>query len=133
MLFKRSLCLLRSLFLSQKKAHSLIDKSLVELHLGTMAVSADQLIEVLQMCPNLKLLRHYQLVSALYKLHSETWKGGGSVPRYKLTNLDADFSHVVCTFVRKTRIIMYEYVIENYEIIQEVSCTNVLICQGFVF
>lgn len=71
------------------------DKSLVELHLGTMAVSADQLIEVLQMCPNLKLLRHYQLVSALYKLHSEAWKSGSSLPRYKLTNLDADFSHVV--------------------------------------
>lgn len=85
----------RSLFLSQKKPHTLNDKSLVELHLGTMAVSADQLIEVLQLCPNLKLLRHYQLVSALYKLHSEAWKSGSSLPRYKLTNLDADFSHVV--------------------------------------
>ncbi|XP_046675573.1 uncharacterized protein LOC124364271 [Homalodisca vitripennis] len=71
------------------------EKCLVELHLATLSVTADQLTEVLQLAPNLKLLRHYQLVSALYKLHSETWKSGGSLSKYKLANLDADFSHVV--------------------------------------
>lgn len=107
------------------------DKSLVELHLGTMAVSADQLTEVLQLCPNLKLLRHYQLVSALYKLHSEAWKSGSSLPRYKLTNLDADFSHVVglCSlllFVKKLYTILFSFFIRPYHphimLVQNIQC-----------
>ncbi|XP_054283911.1 uncharacterized protein LOC129000875 isoform X2 [Macrosteles quadrilineatus] len=85
----------RSLLLSYKKQHSLNDKCLVELHLGTSSVSADQLTQVLRTAPNIRLLRHYQLVSALYKLHSESWKSGSTIPTYKLNNLDADFSHVV--------------------------------------
>lgn len=89
----------RSLLLNHKKPHSLNDKCLVELHLGTSSVSADQLAQVLRNAPNIRLLRHYQLVSALYKLHSESWKSGSTVPTYKLNNLDADFSHVVCNFI----------------------------------
>ncbi|KAG8324955.1 hypothetical protein J6590_079172 [Homalodisca vitripennis] len=86
--------ILKCLRLSRKKLMVLNEKCLVELHLATLSVTADQLTEVLQLAPNLKLLRHYQLVSALYKLHSETWKSGGSLSKYKLANLDADFSHV---------------------------------------
>lgn len=81
--------------MNQKKPHSLNDRCLVELHLGTLSLTAEQLVEILQLAPNLKLLRHYQLVSALYRLHADKWRGGGSVPTYKLMNLDADFSHVV--------------------------------------
>nr|CAD7396233.1 unnamed protein product [Timema poppensis] len=68
---------------------------LAELHLGTVHVTPDDLRIVLLRRPNLRLLRHYQLVKALYVLHAEQWKNKETIPVYKLRNLDVDFSHVV--------------------------------------
>ncbi|KAL1124526.1 hypothetical protein AAG570_001152 [Ranatra chinensis] len=46
--------------------------------------------------PQLRTLRHYQLTAALCLLHGQQWKDQKTnLPRYKLTNIDADFSHVV--------------------------------------
>lgn len=99
--------------MNRKKQPSLNDNCLVELHLGSLSVSADQLTTVLQLAPNIKLLRHYQMVSALYKLHADGWKNGHSIPKYKLNNLDADFSHVVSTvfhifYLLSTKILPHE-------------------------
>ena len=68
---------------------------LVELHLGEAQATADQIKAVLAQLPQLRLLRHYQLVSALCQLHAADWREGRALPAYKLRNLDADFSHVV--------------------------------------
>lgn len=66
-----------------------------DLHLGTAKASSSDLKLILLNCPNLRLLRHYQMVTALYELHSEAWKAKKNLPKYKLRNLDVDFSHVV--------------------------------------
>ncbi|KAK3910687.1 Transcription elongation factor A N-terminal and central domain-containing protein 2 [Frankliniella fusca] len=68
---------------------------LVELHLGEAQASAEELKETLRQLPHLRLLRHYQLVSALCLLHAAAWRAGAALPTYKLRNLDADFSHVI--------------------------------------
>ncbi|XP_052122286.1 uncharacterized protein LOC113214939 [Frankliniella occidentalis] len=68
---------------------------LVELHLGEAQASAEQIKDTLRQLPHLRLLRHYQLVSALYHLHAAGWRSGADLPTYKLRNLDADFSHVI--------------------------------------
>ncbi|KAL1458393.1 hypothetical protein WDU94_008549, partial [Cyamophila willieti] len=96
---------LRALYISQQKIpdhlHETVPqtsfaKSLTELHLGTVRVTAQEICHLLDLLPNLRLLRHYQLVSALYMKHGEQWKAGkGGLSTYKLLNLDADFSHVV--------------------------------------
>ncbi|KAJ9586187.1 hypothetical protein L9F63_020172, partial [Diploptera punctata] len=68
---------------------------LAELHLGTVQVTAADLSIILQSVPNLRLLRHYQLVTALNLLHGEQWRSKQQLPKYRLRNLDMDFSHVV--------------------------------------
>ncbi|XP_067008052.2 uncharacterized protein [Anabrus simplex] len=68
---------------------------LAELHLGTVHVTSADLVVLLRQLPQLRLLRHYQLVTALYLMHGEQWRQQESLPRYKLQNLDVDFSHVV--------------------------------------
>nr|XP_024218041.1 uncharacterized protein LOC106691465 [Halyomorpha halys] len=79
----------------QRPVHSKL-QGLCRLHLGRASASSLELIEVLKQFPNLILLRHYQMVTALCQLHMEQWKeDSSSLPRYKLTNIDADFSHVV--------------------------------------
>ncbi|KAK6623645.1 hypothetical protein RUM43_009497 [Polyplax serrata] len=84
--------------------YSLTSKSscLTEVHLSTVKASATDLKPILQNCPNLNLLRHYQMVTALYELHSDAWKKKLKIPKYNLKNLDVDFSHVVrCTMSPK--------------------------------
>ncbi|XP_026676697.1 uncharacterized protein LOC103505595 [Diaphorina citri] len=99
--------LLKSLYISHQKVPDYLQetvrrplRSLSELHLGTVRVTAGEICLILDSVPELRLLRHYQLVSALYMKHAEGWKEGkegreGKIPTYKLLNLDADFSHVV--------------------------------------
>lgn len=81
--------------LSRKTITSWDPCTLAELHLGKMSVTAEQLTIVLQSASSIRLLRHYQMVTALCRLHEENWRRGDTLPRYKLKNLDADFSHVV--------------------------------------
>lgn len=78
--------------------------SLCELNLGITHVTAADLKVIIQNCPCLRLLRHYQLVSALYELHAEAWKKKEALPTYKLKNLDADFSHVVSIYFQHTKL-----------------------------
>lgn len=71
------------------------DEGLLELHLGMVNISVDELARIIQKLPRLVLLRSYKLVKALYYLHSKEWKDGKSLTKYQLQNLDADFSYVV--------------------------------------
>ncbi|XP_075213644.1 uncharacterized protein LOC142319857 [Lycorma delicatula] len=68
---------------------------LTEVHLTGVSVGAPQLCTIIKHAPSLRLLEHYQLVRALYNLHAQQWRQSTALPRYKLLNLDADFSHVV--------------------------------------
>ncbi|KAF6214665.1 hypothetical protein GE061_009408 [Apolygus lucorum] len=69
---------------------------LSEIHLGDAQVSSEDLIVVLTHLPHIKLLRHYQMTRALCSMHGQTWRSSpSSAPTYELTNIDADFSHVV--------------------------------------
>lgn len=79
----------------RSKAHPLDACALTELHLGTLRMSPAQLAVVLRSCPSLRLLRHYQLAAALYDMHAAQWRDAQPLPKYKLRNIDADFSHVV--------------------------------------
>lgn len=72
-------------------------EGLLELHLGMVNISIDELAKLLQKLPSLILLRSYKMVKALYYLHSQDWKNGKLLKKYQLQNLDADFSYVVCT------------------------------------
>lgn len=71
--------------------------SLSEIHLGNVHANVEDLGLMLLQCKNLRLLKHYQLASALYKLHSDAWRRKEQLPVYKLRNIDVDFSHVVCS------------------------------------
>jgi len=68
---------------------------LTEIDLESVSATSQDIQTILKTSPNLKILRHYQMVKALYDLHSESWKRKEPVPTYKLKNLDVDFSHVV--------------------------------------
>ncbi|XP_024085203.1 uncharacterized protein LOC106667882 [Cimex lectularius] len=69
---------------------------LTELHLGQAKVSSDEISDILRKKPQLRLLKHYQLTTALCHLHGKDWRTSpGILPTYKLKNIDADFSHVV--------------------------------------
>ena len=70
---------------------------LTELHLGAVTVTATDICTILSSVPTLRILRHYQLVTALNLLHGEQWRRKECLPKYRLRNLDVDFSHVVCT------------------------------------
>lgn len=69
---------------------------LTELHLGAVTVTAADIRTILSSVPTLRILRHYQLVTALNLLHGEQWRRNERLPKYRLRNLDVDFSHVVC-------------------------------------
>lgn len=69
--------------------------NLSEIDMECVSATYGDLQEILKNSPELKYLRHYQLVKALYESHVENWKKGQPLPKYKLKNLDADFSHVV--------------------------------------
>ncbi|KAK7580599.1 hypothetical protein V9T40_001228 [Parthenolecanium corni] len=71
-------------------------EGLLELHLGMVNISIDELAKLLQKLPSLILLRSYKMVKALYYLHSQDWKNGKLLKKYQLQNLDADFSYVAC-------------------------------------
>jgi hypothetical protein len=68
---------------------------LTELHLGAVTVTATDICTILSSVPTLRILRHYQLVTALNMLHGEQWRHKERLPKYRLRNLDVDFSHVV--------------------------------------
>ena len=68
---------------------------LTELHLGAVTVTARDICTILCSVPTLRILRHYQLVTALNLLHGEQWRRNECLPKYRLRNLDVDFSHVV--------------------------------------
>lgn len=74
---------------------------LLELHLGDVNFSTQDIATLLQKFPNLLILRNYKLVKALYEMHSAEWRNGTTAKRYHLRNLDADFSYVVCATVLK--------------------------------
>ena len=73
---------------------------LTELHLGAVTVTATDICTILSSVPTLRILRHYQLVTALNLLHGEQWRRNECLPKYRLRNLDVDFSHVVCIAVK---------------------------------
>ncbi|KAL0273444.1 UNVERIFIED_CONTAM: hypothetical protein PYX00_006105 [Menopon gallinae] len=91
--------ILRSLLVAQAKVPQFSPEpgtlSLSEIHLGNVQTKADDLAKILVHCKNLRLLKHYQLASALYKLHSDAWRKKQQLPVYNLRNIDVDFSHVV--------------------------------------
>lgn len=70
--------------------------SLKEIHFGEVRVSAGDIASILTSLPQLTVLRHYQLTTAFCLLHGKEWeKTRIDLPKYNLTNIDADFSHVV--------------------------------------
>lgn len=71
-------------------------KQLCELYLCDAQFSSEDLQTVLINCSNIEVLRHPQLVKALYNLHSIQWKfKPKKAPCYKLRNLDIDFASCV--------------------------------------
>lgn len=94
-----SLCLSRALHAARQKQPSAAATGLTELHLGAVQVSARDICTILKSVPTLRMLRHYQLVTALSLLHGEQWRRNEPLPQYRLRNLDADFSHVVTSLV----------------------------------
>ncbi|XP_039278803.1 uncharacterized protein LOC111049031 [Nilaparvata lugens] len=83
----------RSLWTSRRKA--IEGSGLTEVHLTGVSVTAQQLTTILEQSPCLRVLQHYQLVRALYNMHAQQWKRNEPTPKYKLLNLDADFSHII--------------------------------------
>ncbi|RZF47618.1 hypothetical protein LSTR_LSTR014460, partial [Laodelphax striatellus] len=82
-----------SLWSSRRKA--IEGTGLTEVHLTGVSVTAAQLTTILEQSPCLRVLEHYQLVRALYNMHAQQWKRNEPLPKYKLLNLDADFSHII--------------------------------------
>ena len=90
-----SICL-RELHAARQKQPA-YSAGLAELHLGAVTVTATDISTILSSVPTLRILRHYQLVTALNLLHGEQWRRNECLPKYRLRNLDVDFSHVVRT------------------------------------
>ncbi|BES89555.1 LRR [Nesidiocoris tenuis] len=89
-------CLSRSMKIEREIKPDFGGPGLSEVHLGDAQISCEDLVVILTQRPNLRLLRHYQLTRALCSLHGQAWRcSPNSVPTYRLTNIDADFSHVV--------------------------------------
>ncbi|KAK9510413.1 hypothetical protein O3M35_005205 [Rhynocoris fuscipes] len=87
---------LRRLKLEMTKQPSLEPGSLREIHFGEVKVTGAEIAEILKSFPQLEILRHYQLTTGLCLLHGKDWeKTEENLPKYNLTNIDADFSHVI--------------------------------------
>jgi hypothetical protein len=86
----------RALHVARQKQPGSASTGLTELHLGAVQVTATDICTILRSVPTLRMLRHYQLVTALNLLHGEQWRRNEILPKYRLRNLDVDFSHVVC-------------------------------------
>lgn len=85
----------RALHAARQKQPGAASTGLTELHLGAVQVTATDICTILRRVPTLQMLRHYQLVTALNLLHGEQWRHKEPLPKYRLRNLDVDFSHVV--------------------------------------
>ncbi|PNF28148.1 hypothetical protein B7P43_G07589 [Cryptotermes secundus] len=87
--------MLKALHAARQKQPGAASTGLTELHLGAVQVTATDICTILRRVPTLQMLRHYQLVTALNLLHGEQWRHKEPLPKYRLRNLDVDFSHVV--------------------------------------